>query len=217
MRKKLFFIVGLVGILVSQGLFAMEVELNQIKIVLTGGPCSGKTSLIKAFKEREFNTIHEVATSLIKKGEVHPLKDGCEKFQETVCAEQKRLEDKAAQETEKVVWFLDRGMPDGAGYYKNSGLKVPRTLRDAIEGYKYNVIFILDPVLYTTDGSVRFEGEKVSKELHGHMIEAYAEAGYEPIVVKNFAIDPEQGVRNRMDFVLNKLAELCSAQFPPTS
>ena len=218
MRKQLFFVVGLVGFLVSQSLFATESrQAEQIKIVFTGGPCSGKTSLIIALSKLGHNVIEEVATYLIKEGKVHPMIDGIEKFQEAVCVEQKRLEDEAAKDTEKNAWFLDRGMVDGEGYYANVEISVPQVLSDAIEEYKYNVVFILDPVLYTKDGSVRFENPEEATKLHQCMIEAYEKAGYELIVVKNFAINAEQGVESRVSFVLNKLAALFPNQFPPTS
>jgi len=225
----------LVGILVSQSLFAMEGEQkldveegidslsidsknhNQIKIVFTGGPCVGKTSLIKAFEKLGYSVIHEVATDLIK-GKVvgkklHPGTDGPDLFQGAVREEQQKRETKAATQTDKSLWFCDRGMPDGAGYYKNSGLMIPKELREAITSFRYDVVFILDPVPYVQDGFERYEDSEEAIKIHNCIREAYEKAGYELITIPNFASTKEIGVRSRMSFVLNKLIELYPNHF----
>jgi len=151
-------------------LHAMELgtgQQKQIKVVFTGGPCVGKTSLIKALEALDYYVVREVATDIIKgkvKGlQIHPTVVGPDLFQKAVCAEQKKREEVIAQQQDKQLWFLDRGMPDGAGYYKNAGLRVPQELQAAIQNFRYDLVFILDPVPYVKDGFVRKED---SEEAH---------------------------------------------------
>lgn len=97
-----------------------------IKIVFTGGPCSGKTTFMsraeEIFGERGYRVIvdHESATDLISGG-ISPATLGMYQFQKYCIALQLKKEElciEAAKEIEgdKVLILMDRGILDDKGY-----------------------------------------------------------------------------------------------------
>lgn len=96
------------------------------RIVLTGGPCSGKTTFTsrarQVFAERGYRVIidNESATDLITGG-ISPATMGMYEFQKYCVALQLKKEElcyKAAQEItgDKVLIFIDRGIFDDMAY-----------------------------------------------------------------------------------------------------
>ena len=96
------------------------------RILFTGGPCSGKTTFTsrveEIFGERGYRVIidHEAATDLISGG-ISPATMGMYEFQKYCVALQLKKEEicmRAAEEIEgdKVLIFIDRGLPDDAAY-----------------------------------------------------------------------------------------------------
>lgn len=97
-----------------------------IKIVFTGGPCSGKTTFMsraeEIFGERGYRVIvdHESATDLISGG-ISPATLGMYQFQKYCIALQLKKEElciAAAKEIDgdKVLILIDRGILDDKGY-----------------------------------------------------------------------------------------------------
>ncbi len=97
-----------------------------IKIVLTGGPCAGKTSALKYVSEKlieqgiEVITIKEVATRLILSGKT-PQTMGCYEFHKLLfekSLEEEREKTDLAEKMpcDKVVMLLDRGLLDNRAF-----------------------------------------------------------------------------------------------------
>ena len=105
----------------------MELYMKSItKIVLTGGPCSGKSTFIDMatdiFSKKGYRVFvdHESATDLITGG-ISPATMGMYNFQKYCIELQKKKEElfcMAADEinAEKVLIFYDRGILDDKGY-----------------------------------------------------------------------------------------------------
>lgn len=98
-----------------------------IKVVLTGGPCAGKSSVMDAISRNlKVYTVPEVATLLFSEGYPCPGKD-CEwspqwqeGFQRTVFQRQVELEQLALRMAPHgAIIVLDRGVADGAAYWPN--------------------------------------------------------------------------------------------------
>jgi len=99
---------------------------NVIKIVLTGGPYAGKTTILDLLKERYGHMmvfLPEVATTLLDSGykmdSDPPSPEWQSKFQTAILKAQIELEDKAVAEAARGVCKLvicDRGILDGAAY-----------------------------------------------------------------------------------------------------
>jgi len=125
-------------------------------IVLTGGPCSGKSSVMRELQAEFGSVVHcvpEVASIVIAQvGVKPPVGDGMamRKFQRTIYRVQRGFEtisDLQAVRDGKKALLLDRGTVDGAAYMKG-GLdelaKVCRTSGEYEYG-QYDLIVCLAP------------------------------------------------------------------------
>ncbi len=86
------------------------------RVVITGGPCSGKTSLWERLGQRCPGAVPvpETATELILSG-LTPKKMGPEAFQRRVF--QRQLNAEAAALEQGVFLLCDRGLADGQAYF----------------------------------------------------------------------------------------------------
>ena len=139
-----------------------------LKIVLTGGPCAGKTVLLnhltQILEERGYKvyTIFEAATALILNG-IRPDKNiSLEEFQNFVLEMQlnnENLFEKISQYSnpDKTIVFYDRGIMDSCAYvdketvFKNMLLKKNLTFANIYS--RYDAVFHL---VTTADGAEEF-------------------------------------------------------------
>jgi CYTH domain-containing protein/predicted ATPase len=99
---------------------------NVPRIVLTGGPCSGKTTVIEFLKRhfaKEAGFVPEMATLVMEHLGIRPPADGNAvanlEFQTTIAKAQRVFEDGAARfahRNGRIVLICDRGEVDGGAY-----------------------------------------------------------------------------------------------------
>ncbi|MFK7833199.1 MAG: AAA family ATPase [Winogradskyella sp.] len=177
--------------------------MNPKKVVIAGGPGTGKTTIINALKQRGFLCYDEISRQIT----LQARQDGIEQLflTEPLLFSQKLLEGRtqqfkdAAQETEATV-FLDRGLPDVIAYMDYIGDTYPKPFIDACEAHTYDAIFILAPwqEIFTSD-SERYENFEEAIEIHHHLLDTYKRFGYELTDV------PFGNVDSRVDFILESL------------
>lgn len=101
-----------------------------LKIVITGGPCAGKTSALRRIKERYskmgFEVIHipETATELISGG-ISPMSVGSWAFQNHLLRLQLYKEEMFESgakclKNDKIIMIFDRAVIDNKGYMSHS-------------------------------------------------------------------------------------------------
>ena len=101
-------------------------------IVISGGPCSGKTTVIDALAERGQLTIPEAATELIRDPDFDQLRTDPREFQRQVLLRQLENERRMLEKVEAgATVFLDRGIADGFGYLEYHGLESFEELSEA--------------------------------------------------------------------------------------
>tara|TARA_B100000963_G_scaffold342501_1_gene343408 strand:+ start:115 stop:639 length:525 start_codon:yes stop_codon:yes gene_type:complete len=172
------------------------------RVVITGGPATGKTSLIKALKESGYSTFDEVARKVIKQQlTLNTNKvpwDDIIGFSKLVLAEQ--IKDFKSANSDLV--FYDRGIPDIIGYITHKQKELFKGLKDSSQMNRYNQVFILPPWkdIYTTDNERR-ENFKESELIFNEIEKAYKLSGYHPVRV------PLDSTYNRMTFILNYLSD----------
>lgn len=151
-------------------------------LVLTGGPCAGKTSVIEALRpmyEDEVHFVPEAATQLAEGGYPMPSEDNPWtpewqlEFQKAILQKQIDLEEEAA-ETNKRILLLDRGRLDGLAYLDPSDSPTdvfwdlqawlePRS--ETTVGYAYDRVVHLETLAVgagysTQNNGARFEDPK---------------------------------------------------------
>jgi len=157
------------------------------KYVITGGPGTGKTSVIEELG-KEFKIFYEAAREI--KGQVEYSKDvQYEIFK-------KQLEQSKNADRFDDVVFFDRGIPDSLVYFKYHGFEIPKDVLEESkkENTGYEIIFLLDFVPYVRD-DVRDESKEEAEKIHQVIYNTYAELGYKIVRVRLMS------VKKRVEFV----------------
>ena len=123
------------------------------KIVLIGGPCAGKTTMLpileEYYTERGYNVIivPEAATEVFKEGGSN-VGDAFG-FQRQIIEKQLRLETEAiAKATDNTIIFFDRGVLDGKAYLQECEWK------QLEEAFELNPLDRYDGVVHLTSVAV---------------------------------------------------------------
>ena len=148
------------------------------KIVITGGPCAGKTTLMgllaAAFvgRGREVVLVNECATELLAQGVTPDSCGSVLEFQRHVFNLQLEKEDRLSRLSDSAVVLLDRGLMDNAGYLPDDELDMllserGMTREDAYARY--------DAVVHLVTAAIGAE-EYFSHETNEHRLEGVEEA-----------------------------------------
>lgn len=178
-------------------------SLKQQKIVITGGPGTGKSTIIDQLIRLKFTCMPEISRSVIKQGQ----KEGIDQLflSEPLLFSEKLLEGRIQQYHEagrqKTSYvFFDRGIPDVHGYMDYLGTDYPKDYHEKSNEFRYTHIFMMPPwkKIHKVDNE-RYESFEQSMSIFQFLIEAYEKLDYKIITV------PEGSVEQRVDFILNSL------------
>ncbi|MFD2726474.1 AAA family ATPase [Hyunsoonleella rubra] len=173
------------------------------KVVITGGPGTGKSSIIHELEERNHVCFEEISRQIT----LDAQKEGIEQLflSNPLLFSELLLEGRIKQfrnadhlETEFV--FFDRGIPDVLAYMDYAGNAFPENFVNATMQSVYDTVFILKPwkAIYKSDNE-RYENFEQSEEIHQHLLNTYSTYNYKPIDV------PFGTVEARTDFILKTL------------
>lgn len=175
------------------------------RIVLTGGPCSGKSTLIRVLAESGHSVSEESGRAIIR-NQMRIDGPGVPWIYPHLYAELMLARDMDAYihpRSESDCIFYDRGIPDIIGYLTTIHKTIPSHLHWAAEQYRYHAkVFLLPPwrEIYTQDKERRQPYHEAVRTCFC-MEKVYRETGYELIKV------PQMPVGERMQFVLSELAK----------
>ncbi len=185
-------------------------QLKMIKYVITGGPCTGKTSVINELEKRGFAICNEVAREMLKNKENSSFIDFETQIFKKQLQKESELEDKLKKKSYKgeTGLFLDRGLIDIVAYSLHHLNSVPAEIASFDYSKRYNLVFILDGLPFINDG-IRLEKDaNEAEEIHKRIMYAYHLYGYSAIKVPVFAsTDHADSVRKRADFILSHVKD----------
>lgn len=171
--------------------------------IITGGPGSGKTSLIAALAAQGLHHMPEAGRAIIRDqaaigGTALPWADR-EAFAALMLGWEMRSWHEAHRLSGPVIF--DRGLPDIIGYLRVCDLPVPASLEKAADLFRYGGhIFIAPPwsEIFEND-TERKQDFALAQATHAAMVEVYTSLGYELVSL------PLVTVSQRTEFIRARL------------
>lgn len=177
--------------------------LNTKKVVITGGPGTGKSTIINELIKRGLTCFEEISRQVTLEAQ----KEGIEQlfltdallFSERLLNGRKQQFIEASNTKSELV-FMDRGVHDVLAYMDFIGDTYPQNFVDICKSSIYDTAFILSPWedIYESDNE-RYENFEQALKIHNHLLKTYKSFDYELIDV------PFGTVEERTNFILNSL------------
>lgn len=173
------------------------------KIVISGGPGTGKSTVIDKLGQLGYPCLPEISRQITldaqKKGiDQLFLKDPI-LFSDLLLSGRKEQFEKAIG-LEAATVFFDRGIPDVFAYMNYLTISYPPIFLEMSEKFRYDRVFMMPPwkEIYETDNE-RYESFEACLEIHEHLMAAYSSVGYAIELVPSGSID------DRVDYILKAL------------
>jgi len=180
--------------------------LKTKRIVITGGPGTGKTALIEYLAEQGHLCLPEISRTVTKRAQ----EEGIESLflEQPILFSEMLLEGRLqqfneAQDVTTPYLFYDRGMPDVTAYMDYLKTVYSEKFTEVCNTYLYDVVFLLPPwkEIYKQDNE-RYESFKQAEIIFCFLLKAYQSYGYVVIQI------PIGSLKDRFHFILKKLAKL---------
>ncbi|GGD05017.1 AAA family ATPase [Hyunsoonleella pacifica] len=174
------------------------------RIVITGGPGTGKSTIINELIKQDFTCMEEISRQVT----LDAQKEGIEQLFLTnpllfseLLLKGRISQFKNSEKTENNIVFFDRGIPDVLAYMDYIGGCYPEDFVTHSQHFVYDVVFILKPweAIYKSDNE-RYESFSQAQKIHDYLLETYQSFNYSPIDV------PFGTVEERTNFILNTLS-----------
>lgn len=175
----------------------------QKKIVLIGGPGTGKSTVLNALAKENYHCMPEVSREVTLEAQ----KKGIQQLflTDPLLFSKMLLEGRERQYNEALKlgaeWvFFDRGLPDVFAYMDYSNQTYPSYFRKKSEELVYDHVFLFKPweSIYISDNE-RYESFEESLIIDQFLQKAYKDLGYTIIEV------PFGSVIERVNFIVNWL------------
>lgn len=171
--------------------------------IISGGPGSGKTSIINELKAQGYACVDEVARQIIQEqvkidGDALHWKDQI-KFRDLMLSRSIYTFEQMINHEDLV--FFDRGIPELISYCRLINCSVPKSLTNAVNLFRYNSqVFLLPPweEIYEVD-SERKQDWQEAIQTYKSISKSYDETGYQLFEV------PKLPVSERVIFILNRI------------
>ena len=170
------------------------------RVVLIGGPSTGKTTLINALKQHGEH-VHpecsrEITDEYRERGVQQLFVTDPHAFSALVI--EKRID--AFAKAKYGINYYDRGIPDVLAYQDHVGAQSPYCWHRACETHRYDQVFHLPywREIHTQDKQ-RYEDEHLSQQLDQRLLQTYKSLGYAIVSV------PFASVSERLQFILDRV------------
>ena len=180
---------------------------SQKKIVIAGGPSTGKSSLVSELTRMGYRCKEEVSREIIREGKkrgidhfflTHPIE-----FSTKLLTRRVFDFEKAEKSGEKIIFF-DRGLPEIIGYLECFGLTAPDEFVQKCKMHRYSNPVFITPVwkeIYKVDDE-RYESYEEAKRIDRFLRNTYLRFNYKLVDT------PLTSIEKRAKFILETLKEI---------
>ena len=173
-------------------------------IVLTGGPGSGKSTVLEALRQFGYNCSEEKGRKIIQQeleqsGRALPWQNKLA-FRDTMLDAELRAYE--SYQHHDGLTFFDRGIIDIYGYSRLEDIEVTSSLLSCCSSHRYHSVFIFPPwkEIYTNDAE-RKQDFAEAQRTYESMQKAYHQFGYTVTQV------PFSSVAERVQFILRNVGQ----------
>ncbi len=154
--------------------------------VITGGPSSGKTTVLKELARLGYKTVSEAARSIIDNAlaegmPIEQLRADEKHFQEVVAKKKSEIESSL---NENEIIFFDRGMHDTLAYLQSYNFEVKAWVDKLLQTSVYSKVFVLEQLPSFTQDYARTEDTAFVESINQLIYAAYEGHGMKPITIK---------------------------------
>ncbi|EDM43512.1 hypothetical protein SCB49_00645 [unidentified eubacterium SCB49] len=173
------------------------------RIVLAGGPSTGKTTLINHLSSKGYDCQEEISRQVILEAQAKGIEQLF--LTDPLLFSKKLLEGryeqyKEAENNKTDLLFYDRGMPDVTAYMDYIGSHYPHSFAQTIFDHRYDLVFLLPPWkdIHVNDNE-RYETFEQGQRIYNYLKKGYKQFGYDVIEV------PYGSIEDRTEFLLKTI------------
>ena len=170
------------------------------RVVITGAPGGGKSSLLAELQDRGFQTVPEVARAILRRPDGMQLREGDPHGFAKAMLEAERVSFEDSRPSARPTIF-DRGFPDIAGFLRIEELEIPPDLESACQTIRYDGPIFRAPAwraIYQQDAQ-RIQSWQEAVTSDQAVCHAWQDYGYDVIDL------PLCLIKERADFVVEHL------------
>jgi len=172
---------------------SFETEL----IVIAGGPCSGKTTLMEALASAGYSVQPETARTMIEQGAANSqtaadLRIDPVAWQMKVLQEDYRIFE--ALEPDAIT-ITDTSFIEDLVFADRAGIEVGPNAQEWLRRKRYRLVFFLEPLERYEQSESRMESRSLAEVIGRAVYERYIEYGYAPVRI------PAASVSERVDLI----------------
>ena len=175
----------------------------QQKIVLIGGPGTGKSSILNELISRGFDCMPEISREVTLKAQqkgVDQLFLSKPLLFSDLLLKGREKQFLDANKSKEAFVFFDRGIPDVHAYLEFFKTDYPDYFIEKSKKHLYTKVFMLPPWedIYTSDNE-RYESFEQAVKIHHHLKKTYLKIGYKISVV------PFGTIQERTNYILDAI------------
>lgn len=160
-----------------------------LRIIITGGPGTGKSSLLAALEQKGYSCFPEVSRIIIAEqqaegGDLFPWGNMAAFAEECFSRMQQQL-----AKSPVGISFFDRGIPDIAAYMQRYGLSVPSEYLNVADVYSSSVLICPPWLEIFKNDPQRPETYEETCLLHRHLVETYTSLGFSIVEMPKISIE----------------------------